>query len=452
MSKRILIVSYHFYPDSEVGAKRVSELARSLCGQGIEVVVVAARSQRYIRSDPNLTLELPNLRIVTVPVPPKILPGLLRTLKRLRPRQEPKETQAPAAAAAAGGQPRESWLARLRRYYLSLEWLVDDKKLWATLAALRLWTLGLGKPFDAVISSGPPMTAHIATWLARPLLRCPWLMDMRDPWFYDTDWRQEVQSGLSRHLNAGLERRCAASADLIVTTTPGLAKILRERYPARHEAVQVVFNGFNKQLPLAPPAAGQLRLLYAGTLYYNRDPFPLLRAVAALARQPGVDRSKLSFELVGNCAAWGGVNIERWVREQGMADCVKVRPPVPAQEVPALMEQANVLVNFAQGQPNQIPAKMFDYIAAGREMLLIAETHSDSARLATEAGCARVVAPEDEAGLTAALTQLYQDYVVAQQAPALDPARVQAFSRRSQNERFLELLDVEPQPVTQTSS
>jgi glycosyltransferase involved in cell wall biosynthesis len=452
MSKRILIVSYHFYPDSEVGAKRVSELARYLCEQGMEVVVLAARSQRYIRSDPALTLKLPNLRLVTVPVPPKILPGLLKALKRLRPNGPNEKPRAPAAPADSGTRLRESWLARLRRYYFSLEWLVDDKKSWASLAVLRLWALALGKPFDAVISSGPPMTAHIATWLGRPLLRCPWVMDMRDPWFYDTNWRQEVQSGLSRHLNAALERRCASSADLIVTTTPGLAKILRERYPARREAVQVVFNGFNERLPLAPPPAGVLRLLYAGTLYYNRDPFPLLRAVAALARQPGVDRSKISFELVGNCASWGGVDIERWVQEQGVADCVKVRPPVPAREVPALMEQANVLVNFAQGQPNQIPAKMFDYISAGRDMLLIAETYSDSARLAMEAGCARVLEPEDESGLTAALTQLYQDYVVAQQAPTLDPARVQTFSRQSQNERFLELIDGCPQPVTQISS
>jgi hypothetical protein len=43
-----------------------------------------------------------------------------------------------------------------------------------------------------------------------------------------------------------------------------------------------------------------------------------------------------------------------------------VRPAVPPAEASALMTEAEVLVNFAQGQPEQIPAKLYDYIASGR--------------------------------------------------------------------------------------
>lgn len=442
MAKRVLIVSYHFYPDSEIGARRVSELARSLCEQGVEVVVLSARSRRYIRSDPALALSLPGLRVISVPVPPKLLPGLLKAVKRLRPgRGRAPAPSAPAPSEAAGG---ESWRARLRRYYLSLEWLVDDKKAWAALAALRLW--GLRGRFDAVISSGPPMTGHIATWLARPALRCPWIMDLRDPWYYEKDWRSEVQSGFSRSVNAALERSCARSADHIVTTTPGLAAILRERYPEQGDSVRVIYNGFGQTLPLGEPPAGALRLLYAGTLYYNRDPFPLLNALAALVRQPGVDRARVSMELVGNCGSWGGIDIARWAREHDLADVIRVKPPVPAGQVPELMKQANVLVNFAQGQPNQIPAKMFDYIASGREMLLITESHSDSAGLALEAGCARVVEPGNEAALQETLRQLYRDYVESPRPPQLDAARQRLFSRDVQNERFVDLLEGDRRP------
>ena len=44
MARRILIVSHHFYPEAQVGAKRMSELARHLCDDGDEVVVITARA------------------------------------------------------------------------------------------------------------------------------------------------------------------------------------------------------------------------------------------------------------------------------------------------------------------------------------------------------------------------------------------------------------------------
>src|SRR5690625_1044838 len=88
----------------------------------------------------------------------------------------------------------------------------------------------------------------------------------------------------------------------------------------------------------------------------------------------------------------------------------------------------------------QIPAKMFDYLAARREVLLVTEPHSDTAWLARQSGSMRIVPPQDEAAMSAVLAALYQDYVATEQSKEHQPPSLEALSRRAQNTRFLELL------------
>jgi glycosyltransferase involved in cell wall biosynthesis len=442
--KRILIVSYHFYPDTAVGAKRVSELARYLCSQGHEVVVVSATSDRYIKDDPTLALDFPNLRCIRVPQPPKLMPALLAQLKRLRPRRQ-QGGDAAAAPAAEGAKPagQETFSQRLRRFYLSLEWLVDDKKLWATMVAGRLAGFALDKPFDIVLSSGPPMSPHLAVWLARPALRGRWIIDMRDPWC-DQDLFSEVQSELSRTLNRRFERLALEAADAVSATTRGYARVLRERYRHKQDQIHLILNGFDGEAEASAPPQGRLALLYAGSLYYNRDPFPLLRAIHKLVNRPDVERERVSFRLVGYCDTWNGQDLGPWIARHQLEDCVSVHPPVSPAEVRRLMAESNVLVNFAQGQPMQIPAKMFEYIAARRDMLLMAEPDSDSAWVGGQAGCALVVPPGDQPAIDAAVAELYEKYVRSPRHSDFDLARLMTYSREVQNARFLDLLAGEP--------
>src|SRR5690625_2581790 len=437
MAKRILVVSYHFYPHAVVGAKRMSELVRYLCKVGYEVVVVASKQAYHDKVDPTLQLNAPNLRHIWVPKPPKLLPPLLRWLKRHRAGAKKHETG--PVVVKNDPAPSAGRLSRLKRAYFSMEWLVDDSKLWSVLTAGRLLGLGFSGSFDAVISSGPPMSPHLAVRLAKPALRGRWLMDMRDPWC-DQDQHPELQTGFSRWLNQRLQDLALAAADVVTVTTPGYQQVLQRRYPDRHDQIQLVLNGFDDEKPFSPPPRGSLNLLYAGSLYYNRDPFPLLRAVRDLVQRPDVERERVSVRFVGNCKTWNGLNVSSWVQEHHLEDCIRIEPPVPAAEVSPLLAEANVLLNFAQGQPLQIPAKMFDYLAAQRELLLITEPDSDTAWLARQAGCGRIVTPGDEAALRSTLASLYADYVSDFHTSAPVATTVDRFSRYAQCERFLGLL------------
>lgn len=439
MVKRILIVSFHFYPDAAVGARRMSELARYLCQAGYQVVVITARPEyEDAVVDPTLALDLPGLRRIEVRQLPKLLPTLLTWIKRVRGRGSHESS---ADLHGPGESPaQETPLQRLKRLFHSLEQLVDVHKLWAVTVGVRAAALAVRQPFDAVISSGPPMSAHLAVLLARPLLRSRWIMDLRDPWCDQNHGRPDLHSSVSRRLNRFLERRALTSADAITVTTPSYAELLRARYSDRSSDIQLVLNGFDQDLERSLPPQGRLELLYAGTLYYNRNPIPLLNAISRFLARPDVDRSRFRFRMFGPVVTWRGIELNQWLAERGLQDCVSVHLPLPAAEIHRLMREVNVLVSFAQGQPLQIPAKMFECLAARRDVLLIAELDGDSAWLTRQAGCGQVVAPDDEDGMEAALAGFYDKYVSAPRNAQFNTANLLAYRRECQNERFVQLL------------
>lgn len=438
MARRVLILSYHFYPSAAVGAKRVSELALALAAAGWTVTAVAAPPDREEGVDAGLGEWVRTLDVRRVPAPPKLLPRLLALRRHLRPRVAPA-----AAAAAPGATPRSaSPLRTAKRYFLSLELLFDANKIWLLLVLLRLLTLRPGHRFDLVLSSGPPMSTHLAGRFAKGLFGARWVVDLRDPWIGNAMDPPEARSRLKTRLEEAAERRCLHAADLVVCASPGVVARIEGRHPDLPRSLEVVYNGYDGEP--APPCIrprGRLSFLYAGTLYFNRNPFPFLEALKAACVRPEVDPGRVTFTLVGHCQAWGGRRLADWVAENHMEEQVRVLPPVGFRELPALVAEADVLVNLAQGQPDQIPAKVFEYIGWGREILTIAEVDSDTARLVRRTGCGRVVEPDDREGLAAAVRDLYRRYVVEGVAYEPDRALIAGCSRAAQTRRYLDLID-----------
>ncbi len=431
--QKILIVSYHFHPSSAVGARRMTALAEALRDSGHAVTVVAA-DVGGDRAGPD------GIEVNRIPVPRKLWPRMQRRIGRVGRRNRPASGIASGNTSGRAGQ--ESPVARLKRQVNALEWLLDDCKRWS-FRALTAMVRMRRRRFDVVVSSGPPMSSHVAARLARPLLGASWIMDLRDPWVGNSYWPPAVRSALRDRMESYLERRCATRADWITVAAPGIGRRVTHRHPELGERVQLILNGYDESpAGTTHPPAGRLHLLYAGSLYFNRDPFPLLHAYERLVNGEGVRREAVHLTFVGSCEQWGGVRLSEWAEAHGIGDCVTVHAPVAPERLNGFTAAAHVLLVFAQAQPEQIPAKVYECIAAGREMLVIAEREGDTGRLVAETGGGRVIEPGDGEGLFLALRELYGFYVDSSGTFELPPATVARFSRSQQNRAFFELIGV----------
>jgi glycosyltransferase involved in cell wall biosynthesis len=442
---KILLVSYHFYPSREVGAKRPSETALHLMRSGYDVTVLRGFEPSFEALASPSSLE--GLDVVSVTIPKKALTALWIKLKtRIRGEKRAAASDGMWTTGGTGGAraPKLTLLGWLRRQVLAWDTLFQGNKRWLLKSVLKLVVQTRGTRFDLVIASGPPMVSYIGGWALAVLKRARLILDYRDPWYVHGD--PELSTVMLGHPLANFENRlartCAQRCSVLVAASPGTRRHILEHFDVSPERVDLVRNGFDEHAVVdAPPPKGRLEILYAGSLYWNRNPFPFLEALYAVLADGALKRNAIRCRLVGNCEEWKGVPLRPWIAAKSMRDVIEIVPFMSPAELRDVVAGSNVLVNFAQGQKRQIPAKSYDYIAARRDVLVITEPDSDVADLFREAGVGTIVAPDDTAGFAAAIKSLYAKHVDgAVPSRAAPNHAVRPYSRAAQLELFTKIV------------
>lgn len=433
----------HAYPDPAVGARRVSELAKFLATSNWDVHVIAdAGPFQIFGGELSTSATRHGVRFRT-PLSNRIA----RWLKVFRSRASASTPPLPSTVSRPTEVTKTGLTSRMyawaRHQFFRYTLVIDDRKLWSLEAGLSLRALIKSTSADCVFISGPPFSVVAAcTYFAsRRVKRL--VIDLRDPWVKVTNPLPDGYSGFQQIVDKWLERYVIRSASAVTTTSVTLTRQLSARYPELAGRFAMIRNGYEEAMLLEPPiASGRLQMLYAGTIYLNRNPFPLLGALAKLVSLQGVDRRKVQMVFVGDCRAWQGHSLLDWVQRSGLEDVVAIRDPVPASQISALIQESNVLVNFAQKQRESVPAKLFEQIASRRDILLVTEPDSESA-LTSESSRLVHRVDDDEAAILFVLENLYYRFA-GKTTDSGDVIDVGEFSRTRTNQLLAQQVTGEP--------
>lgn len=445
--KNILIISYHFYPDTAVGAKRPSELALALKKQGYDVSIITAKTSNFDRS---LNKKIDGMNVKRITPPPSLENYIVRSIKKLlgkdsSKKKHPRTTNNNESYKHTPN--KESLYRKLRRWYFSWSALIDALKLWSfflvlTITYRRLFT----KKYDLVISSGPPMASHYPALFCKVINNCPWVLDLRDPFpvisfVYPnhTFMSQDVKSKFREKIELLLEKLALIKSDLIITSSPGIQKELQSRYEIDENKYKIIFNGFDEQADLSALnlSTDRITFIYAGTLYFNRNPFPLLNSFKKLITSYDLNPKDISLNFYGHCDSWRNQSLHDWISENEMQSYVLIHPPVDKDTIIKKMSAANVLVNLSQGQARQIPAKTFDYIGMRKSILTIAEHDSASGELLKNITLNTTIDPE----IDDFSEDLYEIYKQQKNNLADYTQDISKYSRIEQNKFYLKQIE-----------
>ena len=440
---RVLIISYFFWPSQRTGARRPTELALALAGRGVDVSVVTCAPP----SPCDIAPLHPKIHLHYIPQPGELrFVSWLRGIKRLFVSDSDEKW----AGGNSGDDTWPSsqrdnnmpgWLAAIRREMLRLIFAVDGYKRWSWRAAQLVHRLAREKSVDVIVSSGPPHSVHLGALRAARQLNVVHVVDLRNPWTDDRirlDFESEHGAFLGRVAERYVMRRSAA----IVCSSLTLAALLAARYPRLATRVFTVYNGVDGGVRHRDRSTGRrLDMIFAGDLYGYRDPFPLLMALDSLLQSGEIDGSCVSLTMVGSCESYRGMSVLDWCRGKSVEKIVRIGDRVGADEVEKLIDRATLLLNFAQQQPLQIPAKTFEHLASSREALVLCEDESDTARIVDGVSGVTRVAPSDKVRLCEVLRQIYKRHV---DGGVMNPTRsddADRYSRRFQNALFIRVLE-----------
>ena len=317
----------------------------------------------------------------------------------------------------------------------------------------RTWALGgsvVGRRMiaryrpAALWSTYPIATAHTLGARLQHASGLPWLADFRDPMAQDgyppdpATWRAYDR----------IERTAVQAARFSVFTTPGAAALYRERYPALAERVRVIENGYDEEtfasvetapasrVPLAP---GRLTLLHSGVVYpAERDPTQFIAALARLK----ADGTAVAIPFAVRFRSSGqDALLAALAQQHAVSDLIELLPSVPyAQALDEMLRADALLVLQAANCNQQIPAKLYEYLRAGRPVLGFTDAAGDTAATLHAAGL-HSVAPLDSAEAIAGLLRGSLRELQRGCAPLPDPAAARRNSRAARAAQLAALLD-----------
>lgn len=438
-SSTVLILTYHFYPSNEIGARRVTALAQYLASHGARVVVVSAFDGKQA---PSCHEVLPGIIAVPVEAPGSpLLDAVVRLKRRVwRRRNVVPDDRAAASSQSAAPGPLLRWAGKMRDLYFRVLYFPDGFKKWTWRAYKAAVHAGRVYEAKVIIASAPPHGALLAGAHAARKLAIPFVADFRDPWsdyLAGAHAERRIELRLLRALERWVVQRVAA----VTTTTEVVATLLQARYRSLRARVHVVRNGYDgNPAPSLASTGHRLAILFAGELYVGRDPFPLLSALEWLLARTDVDAARIEVTFMGRVQAYSGQPLDAWLQGKRCAAVVRILPQQSAQAVAEAVSRSTVLLNLAQQQPLAVPAKTYEQLASGREILLICEDDCETARVVSGMRGVTQVDPSKVRALTDVLLDLYTRHVVEGNLKAPAAEQVARYSRTAANKLFHEVL------------
>jgi len=462
---RILLVSWHFPPGQSAGALRWEQLARHAARRGWELDVLTVDPAELGRRDDSRLERLPaGTRVFGVPAPEPVAARLeavlhvawrgLRGTRGTRvgrsgsdasgatdaPDQAP-DTERPASLGRSETRLRPWSPGDWRRAFFA--WVETRRQAAWAAEAVRIGRelLSAETGVRLVLSCGPPHEAHEAGRRLATDGGLSFVMDLRDPWSQVQRLPEHVASPIWYGIASRHERRCVRAADLVVANTEPARDALAAEYPDAEQRIISVMNGFDEE-PLRDAsvrevaAGGRFVLAHAGTVYLDRDPRPLFRALARLSRTRDVGPDRLGMTFFG-CTDEG---VRRIAEDEGVGAYVELVPFLSRYELARRLFACPVLVVLPQDSDMAIPSKVFEYLRYPAWVLAMAEPDSATGRVLRDTPAA-VVSASNVHRLAARLADWFERFESGER-PGPAARSAPQLSRRAQADRLFDRLEV----------
>jgi hypothetical protein len=458
--RRLLLISYHFPPDTAAGALRWQKLAKHAAAFDWSIDVISRDPAELSATDPDRLKDLPDgIRIFGVQQPVICTQRLEHwAWQALRGRSRSRRTR---AIDRDTGSALPSSFARdeLRFDALSARSWMRTFYGWQYYAIHRAWgrrAAALARRIlrpdvhRVVVTCGPPHGAHEAGRILARATGLPFVMDLRDPWSLVERWSESVASSWTPRIGYRHERATVRVASLVVMNTEPARAAMQSLHPEQAGRIIAVTNGFDDDEQVPPNSAGKcFRMAYAGTVYLDRNPRTLFLASARVIRALGLEPGDFSIELMGRVESLDGLGIEQIAKEVGIDGFVRLHPAGTRQQASEFLAGASVLVNLPQDSHMAIPSKLFEYMRYNAHLLALAEPHSATAQL-LRGTRADVVRPEDIDALAEVLRRRYLEFQEGRLPECI--ARDARFGRRAQAGRLFEAIEALLEPLPTASS
>lgn len=362
MKDKILIITYYWPPSGGSGVQRWLKFVKYLSSFGWQPVVLTVDEKKasYPQIDKSLEKEAP----ASVPVIRTDSFEILNLYKKV-------STEKNIPFGNLTDKKYTSFTQKLSRFIRGNFLLPDPRRGWNKHAYKKACEIIEKENIKYVITTSPPhSTQLIGLRLKKKYPNIKWIADFRDPWTDIHYYKMLYTTKFADKINENYEQKVLEKADKIIVTCEATKNVfLSKSKKILSEKIAVITNGFDDDdfTGIKADILPYFTITYIGILYNSDDLTALLTAFCKLTI-----KENCLLRFVGQSSTIIASEIAKY----GLEKYTEFLPQVKHSEAVQLMVNSSVLVLLA---PNEdattafLPGKLFEYLAARRPILCIAQ-------------------------------------------------------------------------------
>ena len=421
---KVLIISYYWTPAGGVAVQRWLKFSKYLAEYGWQPVILTVENGSYPYIDESLAAQVPsNIKVYrTKTFEPFELYNLLRG----------KRGKAVPLAVATASKP--SLFQRLSAFIRANFFIPDARRGWIPYAVHAAENIIKEEGIDLIVTTGPPHSTHLIGQQLKAKYKLPWVADFRDPWTEIFNNQYLPFTAWAKNKDKQLEYGVLNDCDIATVIGEGM----KSAFPAEFShKMRVITNGYDEDDfdRTIVPAIDKYRMSYVGNLFSNQDLPALWEAIAALRAEHEDFKRDFELELIGKADP---IVLDS-MKAAGMLDCVVFGAFVPHRKAIAKMQSAAILLSVIPQVANNnliLTGKIFEYIGAGRPILLVGPIDCDAAKLIAESNTGVAHHYTDTALMKKTLLHYYKLGLNTN-----DSGDIAMYSRKSLTKKMAEVLE-----------
>ncbi len=428
--KNVLFISYYFPPSGGSGVQRGLKFVKYLRDFGWNPVVLTVdpKSAAYPEIDEGLLEDIPDgVTVVrTDSWDPYAAYASLTGKKK-----------SDAVGVGFLGADHDSWKEKVARFVRANLFLPDARIGWVRHARRAAEELVKTTNIDAIVSTGPPHSAHLIAESIAKSQNLPWIADIRDAWPDIAYADMLPTTKLARRWDLRIRNRVLRSATVHIAVTDSLARQMSEGVS---EPFRVIRNGFDpgdftdsKTMPL-----DGFNIVHTGSMALARNPSSIWRILSRPDAQTRWPHLKLTF--VGNVDG----TVFRAASDAGLSHLLDYVSHVSHEKAIAYTRGATLLllpINRVSSTAGIVTGKIYEYLRAGRPVLGLGDPEGESSSILRDTGAGSMFDYDDLDAIAQELDRHYAAWSAGSPLGGASPGAVAPYSRREQTRQLASLLD-----------
>lgn len=430
--KKVLVITYYWPPSGGGGVQRWLKFVKYFREFGWEPIVFTPENPEMPAVDHSLLAEIPqNIEVVKNKI---WEPYSIYKKFTFRKKEEKIQT-----AFLNENKSRQSILDQLSVWIRGNLFIPDARRFWIKPSVKFLENFIKENKVDALVTTGPPHSAHLIGLKLKRKFGIPWLADFRDPWT-NIDYYQDLKLGKrANRKHHQLEKKVLETANAVIVISPGMKKEFKSIVERTYS---VIPNGYDKEdVPEKSEETGNFHkfsLAHIGSLTKTRNPVNLWKALHQLVNENEDFAKDLEIRNIGKM----DISARESINKYKLTSYLKNQNYLPHNKVIQEQSRAGLLLLLINNTPNAkliLTGKIFEYLAAKRPIICIGPTDGDAALVIRESGCGSVFGFEEVNLLKKEILRSYKLFIKG--TLVVDGKNVEQFERRNLTGKMAAMLD-----------